>query len=234
LVPVLAIWAFLRQAVAETLVFSHMPEFTNAAFLLDALEAAGTSVPLHAWRSFNTLSKWSAAALAALIVPVVVITTWGTWRLQADALARDVVPGEVFTAGSLRLHAIARAVHFIPEEVNWALFRCALAQALIAIKDLVVAANLILALANTSGSIVVQKAATASIWKWFTLACLDVPEGRVSDIVDLDGHVSASAGMQADAFARVTVKEAWIWVIAVSRAVLLDEDAAASIKIEVF
>lgn len=56
----------------------------------------------------------------------------------------------------------------------------------------------------------------------------------MSDIVDLDGHVSASVGMQADAFAGVTVKEAWIWVIAVSRAVLLDEDAAASIKIEVF
>lgn len=151
MVPVLAIFAFLRQAVAEALVFSHMPEFTNAAFLLDALEAAGTSVPLHAWRKFNIISKWSAAALAALVVPVMVITTWGTWRLQADALARDVVPGEVFTAGNLWLHAIARAVHFIPEEANWALFRCALAQALIAIENLVAAANLILALANTSG-----------------------------------------------------------------------------------
>ena len=96
-----------------------MPEFTNAAFLLDALKAAGTSVPLHAWRSLNTLSKWSAAALAAFVVPVVVITAWGTWRLQADALARDVVPGEVFTAGNLWLHAIARAVYFIPEEVIW-------------------------------------------------------------------------------------------------------------------
>lgn len=164
MVPVLAIWAFLRQAVAVAPLFSDTPEFTNAAFLLDAYPVTDTSIPLHAWRSYSTLAKWFAAAAAAFVVPVVAFTAWGILRLQADALARDVVPDEAFFADQT-LHAIARAVNFIPGEAFWALFRCALALAFTLIENFVDAANLIPALANTSGSIIVHKAVSASVWR---------------------------------------------------------------------
>lgn len=88
-VPVEAFSALVNQATAFAVftVLGNEPVEATLAFLFLAFPSAGVGVPVLA---FFLCASWSAEALTAFVVPVVVSTA-GTWILT-DTLARVVVP----------------------------------------------------------------------------------------------------------------------------------------------
>jgi len=88
-VPVEAFSALVNQAAAFAVftVLGNEPVEATLAFLFLAFPSAGVGVPVLA---LLLCASWSAEALTAFVVPVVVSTA-GTWVLT-DTLARVVVP----------------------------------------------------------------------------------------------------------------------------------------------
>lgn len=241
-VPVEALGAFVSKAAALAVlaILVNEPVLTALALLLFALPSAVSGVPVL---SFAGLVSWRAQALAASVVPEESLVAAGSgW--QADATARVIVPPVVRSTACCTswLKAHAGALILTPVEVNGAGLGSAAAPALLVVPDLVVSANLGMADAFATRSVIIVERSAGGLER-STSAFDEVPV--LCDI--------AGASIFAQARARVSVPEksritalgvadalmdvevpvfavgAELWVgLAISRAVSVDVPEVAS------